>query len=89
VATQKDVLVVGSFIPVSLSVYGDDQLAHLAVPFQNAMPLDTHESAKTSCVLSSHNSLSNFLQLALGSDSAAASERLLNIDARFYGRFHL
>jgi len=45
------------------------------------MPLDTHESAKASGVLSSLNSLSKFSQLALSLDSAAASESLLNIDA--------
>jgi len=41
------------------------------------MPLDTHESAQPSGVLSSPNSLSNFSQLALSSDSAAVSESLL------------
>jgi len=41
------------------------------------MTLDTHESAKTSSVPSSSNSLSNFSQLALNSDLAAASESLL------------
>jgi len=74
---QKDALVVGSFIAVSLLVYGDDQFAHISVPFQNTMPLDTHESAKTTGVLSFLNSSSNFSQLPLSSDSAAASESLL------------
>ena len=72
-AKQRDNAVVGSFTPVSL-VYGDDQFANLLAPFQNTMPLDTHESAKSSSVLSSPNSLSNFSQLALSSDLAAASE---------------
>jgi len=37
---QRDSAVVGSFTPVSLFVYGDDQFANLSVPFQNDMPLD-------------------------------------------------
>jgi len=41
-AKQRHAPVVGSFTPVSHFVYGDDQFATLAVPFQNAMPLDTH-----------------------------------------------
>ena len=45
-------------------VYGNDQFANLSVPFQNAMPLDTHESAKSSSFPSSPNPLSNFSQLA-------------------------
>jgi len=45
--------------------------------FQNAMPLDTHESVKPSDVLSSPNSLSNYSQLALCSDLAVESENLL------------
>ena len=61
-AKQRDALVVGSFTPVSLFVYEDDQFANLLVAFQNAMPLDTHKSAKPSGVQSSPNSLSNFLQ---------------------------
>jgi len=40
-------------------------------------------------VLSSLNSLLNFSQLALSSDSAVTSESLLDIDAQFYGSFHL
>jgi len=72
-AKQRDAAVVGSFTPVSLFVYGDDQFANLSVPFQNAMLLDTQPSG----VLSSPNSLSNFSQLALSSDLAAASESLL------------
>jgi len=59
-AKQRDATAVGSFTPVSLFVYGDDQLANLSVPFQTVMPLDAHESAKPSGVLSSPNSLSNF-----------------------------
>jgi len=39
---------------------GDSQFANLSAPFQNAMPLDTHESVKSSSVPSSPNSLSNF-----------------------------
>jgi len=50
---QRYATVVGSFTPFSLFVYGDDQFANLSVPFQNAMPLDTHESAKPSSVPSS------------------------------------
>ena len=42
--------------------------ANLLTPFQNAMPLDTHESAKQ---------FTNFSQLALSSNLAAASESLL------------
>ena len=30
---QRDVVVVGSFTPVSLFVYGDDQFSNLSVPF--------------------------------------------------------
>jgi len=70
---QTDGAVVGSFTPVSLFVYGHDQFANLSVPFQNAMPLDTQPSG----VLSSPSSLSNFAQLVLSSDLAAASESLL------------
>jgi len=55
--------VVGSFTPVYFFVYGNDQFADLSAPFQNAMPLETNESAKPSDVLSSPNSLSNFSQL--------------------------
>jgi len=72
-AKQRYDGVVGSFTPVSLFVYGDHQIANLSVPFQNAMPLDTQPSV----VLSSLNSPSNFLQLALSSDLAATSESLL------------
>jgi len=50
-AKQRDALVVGLFTPVSLFVYEDDQFANLSVPFKNAMPFDTHESAKPSSVL--------------------------------------
>ena len=52
-AMQRDVPAVGSFTPVSVVVYGDDQFVNLSVPFQNAMPLDKHESAKPSGVPSS------------------------------------
>ena len=76
-AKQRDVAIVGSFTPVSLFVYGDDQFANLLVPLQNPMTLGTHESAKPSGVLYSPNSLSNFSQSALSSDLAAASESLL------------
>jgi len=74
---QRDSAVVGSFIPVSFFVYGDDQFTNLSMPLQNAMTLDTHESAKPSGVQSSLSSLSNFSRLALSSDLAAASEGLL------------
>ena len=74
---QRDAAVVGSFTPVFLFVYGGDKFAILSVPFQSAMPLDTHESAKPSGVLGSPNSLSNFSQSALSPDLAAASESLL------------
>ena len=74
---QSDVAIVASFTPVFLFVYGDNQFAKLSVPFQNDMPLDIHESAKPSRVLSHPNSLSNISQLALSSDLAAASESLL------------
>jgi len=74
---QRDAAVVGSFTPVFLFVYGDDQFAILSLLFRNAMPLDTHDSAKPSAVLSYPNSLSNFSQLALSPDLAAASESLL------------
>ena len=57
---QRDAAVVGSLIRISLFVYGADQFVNLSVHFQNTMPLDTHESAKPSAVLSSPNSLSNF-----------------------------
>jgi len=74
---QRDTAVVGSFTPVFLFVYVDDQFAILSVPFQNTMPLDTYESAKPSGVLSYLNSLSNFSQLVSSPDLAAASESLL------------
>jgi len=35
---------------------GDNPFSNLSVPFQNAMTLDTHESAKRSSVLSFPNS---------------------------------
>jgi len=54
-AKQRDSPVVGAFVPVSLVVYGDDQFANLPVPFQNAMTLDKHDSAKPSGVLSYPN----------------------------------
>jgi len=54
-------------------VYVDHQFANLSAPFQNAMPLDTHESAKSSSFPSSLNSISIFSQLDLSSGSAAAS----------------
>jgi len=79
---QRDAAVVGSFTPVSIFVYGDDQFANFSVTFQNAMPLDTQPPGLLSCP----NSLSNFSQLVLSSDLAAASEL---IDAQFYGSFHL
>ena len=56
---------------------GDDQFANISAPFQNAMSLDTHESAKPSSVPSSSNSLSNFSQLVLSSNLTTASESLL------------
>ena len=59
----------GSFTPAPLF--------NLSAPFQHTMTLDTHESAKTSNIPSSPNSLSNFSQLASNSDLAAASESLL------------
>jgi len=71
---------------------GDDQFTNLSVPFQNAMQLDTHESAEQSCVLSSHNSLSNFSQVVLSSDLAAASESLLmhsSTEALIYAKLKL
>ena len=55
---ERDAPVVGAFAPVPLSVYRDDQFANLSVPFQNAMPLDTHESVKPPSVSNSHNSQS-------------------------------
>ena len=55
----------------------DDQFANISAHFQNDMPLDSHESAKPSSVPSFPNSLTNFSQLALSSDLAAASESLL------------
>jgi len=84
---QKDAVVVGSFNPVSLSVHEDDQFANLSVPFQNAMPLDTHVSAKPSGVLSSPNSLSNISQLCLKLGVSSGITEL--IDAQFCGSFHL
>jgi len=78
---SRDALVVGSLTPVSIFVYGDDQFANRSVSFQNAMPLDTHESAKSSGVLSSRNSLSNFaIDFKLDYISAASPTREL-IDA--------
>jgi len=70
---QKDAAIVGSFTPVSFFVHEDDHFANLSVPFQITMPLESQPSG----VLSSPNSLSNFSQLALSSDLAAASESLL------------
>jgi len=70
---KRDAAVVGSFTPVFLFVYGDDQFPNLSVPFQNAMPLATQPPD----VLSSPNSLSNFSKFALSLDLAAASESLL------------
>jgi len=81
---QRDAAVAGSFTPVSLSVNGDDQFANLLVLLQNAMTLDTHESAEPLGVLCFPNSLSNFSQLALSSGIAAASELT---DAQFRGSF--
>jgi len=74
-AKQRDNSVVGAFTPVSLVAFVDDQFANLSVPFQNAMTLDTHESAKSSGVASSQNSY--FSQLDLSSDFATASKSLL------------
>ena len=76
-AKQRDALVVGSFTPVSLFVYGNDQFDSRSVTFHNAMPLHIHESAKPSGAVSSLNSLSNFSQLVLSLDLAEASESLL------------
>ena len=76
-AKQRDFLVGGSFTPNSFFAYGADQFVNFSVTFQNAMPLDTHESAKPSGVLSSPNPLSNFSQFAWSSDLAAASGSLL------------
>jgi len=59
-AKQRDAAVVGSFITVSLFVCGDGQFTNFSAPFQNDMPLDTHELVKSSSVPSSPNSLSNF-----------------------------
>jgi len=83
---QRDAAVVGSFTPVSFFVYGDDQFTNLSVPFQNAMTLDTHESAEPSGVLSSLNSLSNFaISFKFGFSSGIREL----IDAQFYRSFHL
>ena len=49
-------------------------------------PCHLTHSAKPSGILRSSNSLSNFLQLALGLDLAVASD---SIDAQFYGSFNL
>jgi len=49
-AKERDAAVFGSFTPVSLFVYGDDQFANLSVTFQSAMALDTHEAAQPSSV---------------------------------------
>jgi len=57
---QRDAAVVASFTTVSLFVYGDGPFSNLSARFQNDMLLDTHESAKSSSVSSSPNSLSNF-----------------------------
>ena len=84
-AKQEDIPVVGAFAPVSL-VFGDDQFANLSVPFQNAMTLDTHKSAKASGVISTPNSLSNFSQLAFKLGFCSGIREL--IDAQFYGSFH-
>jgi len=74
-AYQRDAAVVGSFTPVSLLCMGRSICQSFASAlFQNAMPFDTHESAKSSNVPSSPNSLSKFLKLALSSDLEAASE---------------
>jgi len=62
-----------SFIHPSLPFYVWRWSVNLSVPFQSAMPLDTQPSG----VLRSPNSLSNFSQLALSSNLAAASESLL------------
>jgi len=68
-------------------VYGDDQFANLSVPLRNAMPLDTHESAKLSGFLSSLNSLSNFSQLAVKFGFRSCIRE--HIDAQFYRSSHL
>jgi len=62
-----------NFLQMAPPIYGDDQFANLSAPFQSAMPLDTHESAKSSSVPSSPIPLSNYSQLALSADLAAAS----------------
>jgi len=59
-AKQRDAAIVGSFTPVSFFVYGNDQFANLSAPFQKAMPLDTHESAKPTSVPSAPNSRRGF-----------------------------
>jgi len=74
---QRDAAVVGSFTPVSLLWIGTVNLLKLSALFQNAMPLDTHKAVKLSSVPGKYNSLSNFSQLALNSDLAAASQSLL------------
>ena len=71
---------------VFLFVYRDNQFANLSVPFQNDMPLDTHESAKSSGVQSYPNSLSNF---AISYKPGFSSGVIELIDAQFYGGFHL
>ena len=48
---QRDTTAFCAFTPVSIVVYRDDQFANLSVPLQNAMALDTHESAKPFGVL--------------------------------------
>ena len=70
-AKQSDAPVVGAFNPVALVVYGDDQFASLSVPFQKHH--DTWHTRVSQTILSSLNSLSNFSQLGLSSNLAAAS----------------
>jgi len=50
------------------SVPGYGHFANVLLPFQNAMSLDTHETAETSGVLRSPNLLSNLSQSALNPD---------------------
>ena len=75
-----------SFNHVPLFVYGNDQFANLSAPFQNAMPLNTHESAKPSSVPSSLINYPTFHnQFKLGFSSGIREL----IDAHLYGSFHL
>jgi len=82
---QRDAAIVGSFTPVSLFAYGDDQFANLSVPFQNAMPLDT---------LNQTIRRSEFRKLpmklfAISSKLGFSSGIRELIDIQFFGNFHL